>query len=131
MNISKRHDPFPVAAPYRGIYSHGVETPPGARILHVSGQVGVDQDGQLATDFTGQCAQALTNVEAVLRSAGMSIKDIVKMQFYLIRRDDMPALLEVRRGRLDGVRPAITTLFVAGLVDPHWLVEVDVIACAN
>jgi len=35
MPVSIRHDPFPVAEPYRGIYSHGVETRAGARVLHV------------------------------------------------------------------------------------------------
>ena len=29
------------------------------------------------------------------------------------------------------VRPAITTVFVAGLVSPDWLVEVEVVACAG
>jgi len=40
MPVSIRHDPFPVGEAYRGIYAHGVETRAGARILHVSGQVG-------------------------------------------------------------------------------------------
>ena len=53
------------------------------------------------------------------------------MSFYLVRREDMGALVEVRKELLDGVRPAITTLFVAGLVSPDWLVEVDVVACAQ
>ena len=26
MQVSIRHDPFPVGEPYRGIYAHGVET---------------------------------------------------------------------------------------------------------
>jgi len=128
--ISMRHDPIPVRDPYHGIYAHGVETRAGARILHVSGQIGVAPDGSLSPDFHGQCRQAIANVEAVLRSANMQLADIVKMCFFLVRREDMSALVEVRKQLLDGVRPAITTLFVAGLVSPDWLVEVDVIACA-
>jgi len=131
MPISIRHDPFPVAEPYRGIYSHGVETRAGARILHVSGQIGVAPDGQLPPDFHGQCRQALANVASILGAANMRLADIVKMNFYLVRREDMSALVEVRKEILDGVRPAITTLFVAGLVSPDWLVEVDVVACAE
>lgn len=49
--------------------------------------------------------------------------DIVKMSFYLVRREDMDTLV--------GVRPAITTVFVAGLVSPDWLVEVGAVACAE
>jgi len=48
-----------------------------------------------------------------------------------VRRDDMPALLAVRKELLDGVRPAITTVVVAGLVSPRWLVEVEAVACAS
>jgi 2-iminobutanoate/2-iminopropanoate deaminase len=127
MPVSVRHDPFPVGAPYHGIYSHGVETRAGARMLHV----GQTPDGPLPADFRGQCNQALLNVFAVLRAANMTPKDIVKMSFYLVRREDMSTLVEVRKVHLDGVRPAITTVFVAGLVSPDWLVEVDVVACAE
>lgn len=131
MPVSIRHDPFPVGAPYRGIYSHGVETQAGARVLHVSGQVGQAPDGALAPDFRAQCRQALMNVSAVLDAANMRFRDIVKMSFYLVRREDMNTLVEVRKELLEGVRPAITTIFVAGLVSPDWLVEVEVVACAE
>jgi enamine deaminase RidA (YjgF/YER057c/UK114 family) len=131
MPVSTRHDPFPVAAPYHGIYSHGVETRAGARMLHVSGQVGQPPEGELPPDFHGQCRQALRNVSAVLAAANMTLQDIVKMSFFLVRREDMSALVEVRKEMLDGVRPAITTVFVAGLVSPDWLVEVEVVACAE
>lgn len=131
MSISRRHDPFPVGAQYRGIYSHGVETRPGLRTLYVSGQVGQAPEGVLPPDFRSQCRQAILNVSAVLAAAGMTLTDIVKMNFYLVRREDMDALVEVRKELLDGVRPAITTVFVAGLVSPEWLVEVEVVACAE
>lgn len=130
MSLSTRHNPFPVKAPYHGIYAHGVETPAGTRTLHISGQYGESPDGHLPDDIRGQTRQALKNVEAILQSADMAFSDIVKMCFYLVRREDMQGLLDVRIEMLDGVRPAITTLYVAGLVSPDWLVEVDVVACA-
>lgn len=97
----------------------------------MSGQIGVAPDGTLADGFDGQCRQALANVEAVLRSAQMELSDIVKMSFFLVRREDMDGLVDVRKDLLDGVRPAITTVFVAGLVNPDWLVEVEVTAVAK
>ncbi len=36
----KVHNPLSIAAPI-GTYSHGIEVPPGARWLHVAGQIGV------------------------------------------------------------------------------------------
>lgn len=130
MPTSTRHD-FAVGEPYRGIYAHGVETPSGVRTLHISGQVGERREGDLPTDFRGQCKQALQNVVAVLSAANMKTTDIVKMLFYLVRREDLSELVEVRKEMLDGVRPAVTTLFVAGLASPNWLVEIDVVACAK
>src|SRR5262245_40240004 len=110
MSVSIRHDPFPVGEPYRGIYAHGVATRPGVRMLHVSGQVGQTPEGVLPADFRGQCRQALLNVSAVLTAAKMTLADIVKMSFFLVRREDMDTLVEVRKELLDGVRPAITTV---------------------
>lgn len=130
MPVSKRLDPFPVKDPYFGIYAHGVETAPRARTVYVSGQIGESPEGRLPADFSGQCRQAILNVESVLRDAEMNLGNVVKMSFYLVRREDMSALLETRKELLDGVRPAITTVYVAGLVDSDWLVEVDAVACA-
>jgi len=125
MNLSIRHDPFPVLAPYQGIYAHGVETAAGSRLLHISGQYGQPPEGALPLSFKAQCRQALLNLESVLQEADMGFSNLIKMSFYLIRREDMEALLEVRRDMLEGVRP---TLFVAGLVSPQWLIEVEAIA---
>ncbi|MEM7585317.1 MAG: RidA family protein [Acidobacteriota bacterium] len=129
--VARRHDPIPVQDPYHGIYAHAVETRAGVRTLYVSGQIPESPGGHLPTDFRGQCRQALANVEAVLASANMQFSDIVKMSFFLTRREDMADLVAVRKELLDGVRPAITTVFVAGLVSPEWLVEVEVVACAE
>lgn len=131
MAITTRLNPYAVQPQYAGIYAHGVETSAAARTVYVSGQTGLPPRGELPDDFHGQCRQAIRNVESVLRESGMTLADIVKMGFFLTRRDDMAGLLEVRKAMLDGVRPAITTVFVAGLVDPNWLVEVEAIACAG
>ena len=131
MPVSIRHDPSPVAEPYRGIYAHGVESRAGARVLHVSGQIGQSPEGSLPADFLGQCRQAMTNVESVLKAANMKSTDIVKMSFYLTRREDMAELVQVRNEFVKGVRPAVTTLIVAGLVSPQWLIEIEAVACAE
>ncbi|MEM9523271.1 MAG: RidA family protein [Pseudomonadota bacterium] len=128
MDIAVRHNPFPVNEKFRGIYSHGVAVDAQARVLYVSGQIGVAPDGGLDESFRGQCAQAFQNLEAVLKSAGMDFSNLVKMTFYLTRPQDLDALVDVRRQYVEGVSPAITTIFVAGLVDPNWLVEVEAVA---
>jgi enamine deaminase RidA (YjgF/YER057c/UK114 family) len=126
----KRHNPIPVLKSYEAIYAHGVEVPAGARVLHVSGQVGL-RDGVLVEGgFEAQCEQAVTNVEQVLAAASMSASDLVKITVFLTRREDLPLLRDVRMRRL-AVAPAVTVVIVAGLHDPRWLVEIEAIAAAR
>lgn len=130
MPFATRLNPYPVDDRYAGIYAHGVATgdPP---TVYVSGQIGFGVDGTLPRDFRGQCENAIRNVERVLGEAGLGLGEIVKMSFFLTRRDDMGALVGVRKALLDGVSPAITTVMVAGLVEPEWLVEVEAVAVAG
>lgn len=131
MRLAPRHDPFPVNKRYRGIYAHGVETDSSLRHLHVSGQVGESPEGDLPDTFRGQCEQSLRNVLSVLQAAEMDFSHLVKLNFFLVRPSDMESLVDVRKSMLDGIRPAITTVFVAGLVSPDWLVETEAVAAAE
>lgn len=127
----KRHNPIPVLKSYEAVYAHGVEVPASARILHVSGQVGVGRDGRTEEGgFAAQCRQAIANIEAVLNSAQMTLNDIVKVTIYLVRREDLPLLRNVRATYL-AVAPAVTVVIVAGLHDPNWLVEIEAVAAAG
>ena len=123
-----RHNAFPVNPHYSGIYSHAVEVQANSRQLWLSGQIGVAPNGILPFDFKGQFQQAMDNVEANLNAASMSVDDIVQMRFYLVNRADLDDLVTLRKERLDGLSPAVTTYFVAGLVDEKWRVEIEVLA---
>lgn len=126
----KRHNPVPILPAYESVFAHGVEVPPGARTLYVSGQVGVDGGGRTVEGgFDAQCVQAIANVEAVLASAGMALANTVKVTIYLTRREDIAPLRAVRAERL-AVAPAVTMVLVAGLHDPRWLVEIEAVAAA-
>ena len=77
----KYHNPKSVSL--AGKYSLGAEIPVGARILSVSGQVGVDSRGKLQPTFEKQAAQVFKNIAQVLKAGGMGFKDIVKMTTFL------------------------------------------------
>ncbi len=121
---------WPVPAAFQSIYSHAVESRPGLRMVHVSGQVGVAPDGTTESGFRAQCERAIANVEGLLAAAGMTPRDIVKTNYYLIRPEDLPALNDIRQQRLPDVQPAVTTLIVSALVNPEWLIEMEVVAAA-
>lgn len=109
-------------------YSQAVEVEAGARLVHVSGQVGVAPDGELVGDEKGQHEQAWRNVLAILAEAGMGAQDIVEVHAYVTAPSGVALYREVREAVLGGARPASTLLIVAGLADPKWLVEISVVA---
>lgn len=129
----KRLAPKEVHSPV-GMYSHGFSVPPG-ELVFVAGQVAVDRDGQLVGpgDIRAQLRQTLSNLEAVLKEAGASLRAVVKFTTYLTRAEDIPGFMEARRELFpgyfpDGVYPANTLLVVDRLVRPELLIEIEAIA---
>jgi enamine deaminase RidA (YjgF/YER057c/UK114 family) len=120
---------WPVPEQFRTIYSHAAEMPSTARMLHISGQVGVAPDGVLAADFSAQCEQAMDNIEAVLAAADMTTANIVKLTYFLTRSADLPTLGRIRRRRwASPMPPAVTVLVVAALAHLDYLIEIEAIA---
>jgi len=122
----KIHNP-PTVAPGTG-YSHGIELPPNTRLLYLAGQLGIAPDGKMAPDIKGQAEQAWKNLGAVLAAAGMSYANLVKVNHFLTRREDVPAYREVRAKFLGTHAPASTLLVISALARPEALIEVEAVA---
>ena len=123
----KFHNPPSVSL--AGNYSLGAEVPQGARLLYVSGQVGVDSKGKLKAGIDKQVEQVWKNIAQVLKSGGMGYGDIVKVTTFLT---DSRYIVPFRTVR-DRFFPAppyasSTLLIVAGLADPAMLIEIEVVA---
>ena len=126
----RTHSPTTVAPPFSR-YSHGVEVPASARWLHISGQVGVAPDGTVRQGAEAQIEQTWRNLLAILESAGMGPRDLVKVTTFLTDRANLQISREVRERMLQGAEPASTLLIVSGLARAEWLVEIEAIAAAN
>jgi 2-iminobutanoate/2-iminopropanoate deaminase len=122
----KRYDPATVHEPTS--YSHAIELPKGARVVHISGQVGVSPEGRLMPDFAGQAEQAFRNLAAVLKDAGMGLEDLVKVNTYLVRREDLETYRTIRSRIYGALRPASTLLIVSGLARDGGLIEIEAVA---
>ena len=118
----------PTIAPPFSRYSQAVEVPAGLRWLHISGQVGVRQDGTLEQGFTAQAERAWDNLLAILAAAGMGPADVVKANVYLTRGSDLAESRRIRDAKLAGAAPASTLAVVAALANPAWLFEVEAVA---
>lgn len=109
-------------------YTHVVAAPENCRWVHISGQVGAAADGTIPDGFEPQARQVWANVIAAIRAGGLDIKDIVKANIFLTRREDIQASRTIRDDLLGGHAPASTLLIVSGLAHPSLLVEIEAIA---
>ena len=76
-----------------------------------------------------QVGQALDNLEEVLRSAGWSLSDVVRLNYYTTDVDSFAAY-EVALSRLQeaGIQPSSTLLGVSRLAFPELLIEIEATA---
>ena len=113
-------------------YSHGIEAQ--GRMLFVAGQTALDADGRIASagDLVGQFRHALANVGAVVGARGGTLRDLVKVTFYVVDKREYRAkareIGQVYREMMEGHWPATTLVEVRGLWDDDALIEIDAIA---
>jgi 2-iminobutanoate/2-iminopropanoate deaminase len=112
-------------------YSHQVEVSGAARLLFMSGQVGMAPDGSIPDDPIEQLSLAIDNVAANLDAAGMQLDDLVKLTTYLVGEWDANARRQLLGSKLGAHRPCTTLLYVAGLASPKLLVELDAWASSD
>ena len=101
--------------------------------FYTSGQVGVHPETKKAPqDIADQTERALLNLEAVLRTEGLSLNDVIKTTIYLTDMSDFAAMNDIYQQRFDAPRPARTTVGVAELPrvagDTKLLVEIEAVA---
>ena len=92
-------------------YSHVVVVNHG-RLIFVAGQVGMDKDGKMTSDFAAQAKQAFTNLKLALAAVGAKPSDLVKINYFVVglNHDKLVALREARDGIIDKDHPPASTL---------------------
>jgi 2-iminobutanoate/2-iminopropanoate deaminase len=111
-----------------GSYSHQIEISRNERLLVISGQVGMSEDGTIPDDPFEQIDLAFENIFRNLRAANMDVKDIIKITYYLVGEIDTAKRREVVLSKLQGHQPCSTLLYVAALASPAFRVEIDTLA---
>ena len=127
---------FPISA--------STEVPAGSRIVWISGTVpdpvnasapagSVERYG----DTAAQTRSVLRKIEAQLKQHGLGVGDVVMMRIFLVAppgqpRMDFAGMMTAYREFFGTAaqpnKPARSTMAVAGLVDPGWLVEIEATA---
>jgi enamine deaminase RidA (YjgF/YER057c/UK114 family) len=118
--------------PHPARYAHAVVAT--GKLAFVAGQVALDADGELVgpDDLAVQTAQALRNLETVLRELGADWSDVVRLNWYLVDVTAIQTIRDVAETFLRPVlgertNPASTLIQAAALFRPDALVEVDAV----
>jgi 2-iminobutanoate/2-iminopropanoate deaminase len=101
--------------------------------LYIAGQIALDRSGKLVGegDIEAQTQQVFENLQAILQELGGSLNDIVKLTTYLTDRSQLEAFRRVRNRYLSDPFPPNTLLFISGLAQPEYLVEIEAVAWKN
>ena len=110
----------------------GLPFSPGMRagdFIFTSGQVGsVDDNGAEVKGIEAQTRQTMENLENILEAADSSFRDVVKVTVFLVDVNDFAKMNDVYRTYFSEDLPTRSTLVVAALAKPSWLVEIECIA---
>ena len=121
--------------PTEGVYStggdwvHALEVRGPARMLFVSGTMGLRPDFTAPSTLDEQLECVWNNLRAILASAGMTVDTIVRLTSYLRDASYAEANAQARIAAL-GDRRIPTTAIVAQTLQPDWLIELEIIAAA-
>ncbi len=113
-------------------YSYVVEATGPNRLIFIAGQLGLDMENKLVGapgDFRAQANKAIDNLKLALADAGATIKDVVKINNYLVDMSHIPIFREVRDQNFNMTAPpASTTVAISQLARPGALFEIEAIA---
>ncbi|MFT6288717.1 MAG: reactive intermediate/imine deaminase [Alcanivorax sp.] len=102
-------------------------------LVFTSGQAAIDQAGNLVGigDFDAQAEQVFSNLDDVLRQAGSSLAQVIKVTIYLKNMDNFPKIIALRERHFTAPYPADTIVEVTSLALPELEIEIEAIALAS
>jgi len=112
-------------------YTHVVSVEGPGKILYVSGQIARNQKGEIVGvgDLEAQTRQTFENLSSVLKSMGATLADVVKLNVYTTRLDQINQFRKIRDEYMPTDRlPATTLVGVTGLAMKDLLIEIEAIA---
>ena len=111
-------------------YSQGVKVTNAQTILFLSGQVAYAADGSPAHrgDFKGQARGAFAAIEALVKSQGGTMANVIKITTYVTDMAYRFDLAPIRAEYLGHKGPASTLVEVSALAHPDWMIEIEAIA---
>ncbi|MEN4017832.1 MAG: RidA family protein [Methanobacterium sp.] len=102
------------------------------KTIYIGGQGAVDTSGKIVGkgDIKQQVYQVFENIQEALKIDEAGLEHIIKWNVYVVEGQSLEVGFEAFREVWGNPPnpPAITTVFVSGLANPDFLVEMDAIA---
>lgn len=111
-----------------GPFSQGVRV---GELVFTAGQAGRNRDTGQMGDVAEQTTWALRNLDAILRAAGSSLDQAVKLTIYLKEGCDAAEVNRAYVERIAEPRPARSLVLVSRLKGPDMLIEIEAVAVAS
>ncbi len=111
-------------------YSQAARVPAGSDLLFISGQGPQNLSGKTVGvgDMTAQAEQVFTNLQAILAAHNATFANAIKASIYITDISRLAEFNAVRTKYYGEARPASALVEVSALVDPDWMIEVELIA---
>jgi 2-iminobutanoate/2-iminopropanoate deaminase len=111
-------------------YAQGIKVTGAQTILFLSGQVAYTADGSAAHrgDFKGQARGAYEAIEALVKSQGGTMANVIKITTYVTDMRYRMDLAPIREEFFGKKGPASTLVEIPSLAHPDWMVEIEAIA---
>jgi enamine deaminase RidA (YjgF/YER057c/UK114 family) len=138
----ERIAPQGIAQPV-GWYTHAIKVSP-KQLVFVAGQVPIDKDGNVVgldrneklknhqtINLELQVRQTFLNVKAALEASGASMKNIVRLDSYVVAsvmNEWRTIGRKIKHEMLENAHPPGATVFVVGLMIPDAMLEISAVA---
>ncbi len=114
-------------------YTHVVTTN-ARKLVFISGQIGIDANGEMKGGLPAQTTQVFENLKVALAAAGATFNDVVKVTTYIVNYTPAArqTLNEIRAKYFNPQNPPASTLIgVSALALPGLLIEIEAIAALD
>ncbi|HYY32807.1 MAG TPA: RidA family protein [Gaiellaceae bacterium] len=112
-------------SPYEAAVGYSRAVRVGDRVFVAGCAAIMPDDADPARDTYHQTKRCIERIDQALEDAGCSLADVVRTRAYLTPAADFEGFGRAHGEAFGEIRPANTTVIVAALVDPRWLIEIE------
>ncbi|MBB4823675.1 enamine deaminase RidA (YjgF/YER057c/UK114 family) [Sporosarcina luteola] len=108
-----------------GNYTHITRVPRDAELMVTSGQIGVDMEGNVPSDFNEQVSNTFTNIRKILESEELHANHIIKVNIWATEEIDWEYFDAKWELLFGNEYPAMTIAYITELGLPELKIEIE------